>query len=203
VHTNIIGISGKRGSGKDTVAAIIRQLQPEKNWQTLRFADKVKECAALLTGLPLELMHTQEGKRHYLPDYDMTVGQMQQRLGTEAIRGQVHDKAWIFATMSQVRPEGNYLITDVRFPNEVGCIEEAGGIVIRLVGDPMKQLGDGTRDDEHPSECALDEHPFTFIIHNVGTVAELEWKIKRLLLVELPTYSPSGILYSSAEASIK
>jgi hypothetical protein len=194
VQTNIIGISGKRGSGKDTVAGIIQRLQPEKNWQILRFADKVKEIAALLTGLPLDTMHTQEGKRVFLPDYEMTVGQLQQRLGTEAIRGQLHDKAWIFATMNQIRPEGNYLITDVRFPNEVGCIEEAGGIVLRLTGDPLSQLGDGTRDDSHSSECALDDHPFTFRVHNVGTISELEWKIKRLLLMELPTYSPSGIM---------
>lgn len=173
------------------MAAIIQRLQPEKNWQILRFADKVKECTALLTGLPLELMHTQEGKRLYLHQYEMTVGQFQQKLGTEAIRGVMHDKAWIFATMCHVKPGGNYIIPDVRFPNEVGCIEEAGGVVLRLNGDPLQQLGDGTRDDAHPSECALDGHPFTFPLDNTGSVGQLEEQVTKFLLVDLPVYFPS------------
>ncbi len=37
-----LGLSGKRGSGKDTVARLIRQLQPERNWQVLSFGDAIK-----------------------------------------------------------------------------------------------------------------------------------------------------------------
>jgi hypothetical protein len=173
---------------------MIQRLQPEKNWQILKFADKVKECAALLTGLPLEQMHSQEGKRIFLPNYQMSVGEFQQKLGTEAIRGQIHDKAWIFATMCQIKPEGNYLITDVRFPSEVGCVEEAGGVVLRLEGDPLGQLGDGTRDDFHVSETALDAHPFLYTIYNKGSLKELEFAIQKFLFVDLPTYHPGDLL---------
>ena len=29
---HLIGLSGRRGSGKDTVARLLRQLQPERDW---------------------------------------------------------------------------------------------------------------------------------------------------------------------------
>jgi hypothetical protein len=76
---NLIGISGKMGNGKDTVANIIQyltrnyayidysleqynQLVRKKDWEVKSFAEKLKQISADLTGLPLETFKTQEGK---------------------------------------------------------------------------------------------------------------------------------------------
>lgn len=173
----IIGIAGKRGSGKDTVARLIQELQPGK-WHTAKFADKIKEIAVLLTGLPLEVMHSQEGKTRFLPEYGMTVGEFQQRLGTDAIRRHLHPQTWVIACMANI-PDGQpTLVTDVRLPNEANAIHARGGVVIRVEGDPLRQRGDGTRDDNHPTETGLDGYPhFDALFLNVGSLDDLRGQV--------------------------
>ena len=50
----IISISGKIGSGKDTVAEIIKQMSFDKPWEIKKWAGKLKEVATILTGIPVE-----------------------------------------------------------------------------------------------------------------------------------------------------
>jgi hypothetical protein len=177
----IIGLCGKRGAGKNEAAKIIRSLMPGV-WKEVGFADKVKEVAALLTGLPLETFKTQEGKTTHLPAYDMHVGEFLQRLGTDAIRDNLHEQTWINACLSQKLDFSGQrlLITDCRFPNEVEAIDAAGGVIIRIEGDPLHQRGDGTRNDNHPSEIALD-HLDLPTIHNRGNLHSLRNKLVNLL----------------------
>jgi len=182
----LLGLSGKRGSGKDTVARFIQEARPGE-WRLAKFADKIKEITALLTGLPLAVMYSQEGKTHYLPEYGMTVGEFQQRLGTDAIRRGLHPETWVIACMANI-PDGQpTLITDVRLPNEADAIRARGGVVVRVEGDPLQQRGDGTRDDSHDTETGLDHYPhFAAVIHNTGTLDELRQKVTALLQQLLP-----------------
>lgn len=92
---NLIGISGRLASGKDTVAAIIRDLtRPEiegyitfvngewkpalggSDWRIRKYAYKLKQIASILTGIPIEKFEDQEFKKSYLgPEWDKwTVG---------------------------------------------------------------------------------------------------------------------------------
>jgi uncharacterized protein YegP (UPF0339 family) len=90
MNTNLIGISGKIGSGKDTVAHIIKYLtlDPEvfgmsngdiiadlehngyvargSDYKVKKFAGKLKHIASLLTGIPVEKFEDQEFKKEYL-----------------------------------------------------------------------------------------------------------------------------------------
>lgn len=191
----LVGISGRRGSGKDTFAQLIhfsdlKATYPgywgEKtfdfflngkhtwvsSWETHYFAKKLKEISALLTGF--EDQYSQKGKTTFLPEWGMTVGQVQQKLGTDAIRNGLHDQAWILACFAGINPNTNTQITDMRFPNEMEAIKNRDGITIRIEGDPMKQQGDGTRDDSHISEVSLDNVDFDIKIYNNGTLEQLE-----------------------------
>jgi len=58
---SIISISGKIGSGKDTVAQMIQDIQP-KTWEVKKFAGKLKQIVSLLTGIPVEDLEKQEVK---------------------------------------------------------------------------------------------------------------------------------------------
>lgn len=188
----LIGLSGKRGSGKDLTASMLQVIQKRMDpsypgpgseskmpdpFQILKFADIVKEVTAMVTGRPLSKMYTQEGKTTYMPEFGMTIGEAQQKIGTEGMRKGFHEEVWVLATLKKAVPGGDYLITDVRFPNEVMAIHQAGGIVLRLEGDPLQQQGDGTRDDNHISETALDDYPFEYVIKNDGTKDQLFNKI--------------------------
>lgn len=80
----IISLSGSAGSGKDTIGEIIRYLiayekrggswsypkgfklgiqYTESEWQIKKFADKLKDVASLLTGVPIEKWEDQEFKK--------------------------------------------------------------------------------------------------------------------------------------------
>lgn len=205
----LLGISGRRGSGKDTFAQLVHfcdlKIQYpgywgektfdfflngehtwKSSWETHFFAKKLKEIAAMLTGHKDQ--YSQAGKTTFLSEWGMTVGEIQQKLGTDGIRNGLHDQAWILACFAGTKEAQNTIITDMRFPNEMEAIKSRGGITIRIDGDPKNQQGDGTRDDNHPSETSLDDADFDFHIINNGTLKDLEEKVKLVLNI-VPAYS--------------
>lgn len=175
----IIGISGKIGSGKTTVTNIIRKHHPEFEEKTYAF--KLKLITSILTGTTIEQNLTHEGKNTFIPEWNMTLGRMQQLLGTEAIRNNLDQNAWIKALFIDYKEGDNWIITDCRFPNEIDAIKKHNGFVIRIEGDPMNERKNTTRDVNHKSEIALDNYKgFSYTIQNNGTLEELEKKILHL-----------------------
>ncbi|MCC2547576.1 hypothetical protein LJY25_14055 [Hymenobacter sp. BT175] len=176
----IIGLSGKRGSGKDTVARLIRQLQPERNWQVLSFGDAIKAVCATLAGEDIAPYYTQPGKTELLPAFGRTRGEMLQQVGA-ALRAWNYE-IWVQAFFARLPADSFVIVPDVRFPNEAQPILDRGGVMLRVEGDPLKQQGDGTRDDNHPSETVMDTYEqFAALLHNTGTYAELEAQVRELL----------------------
>lgn len=226
MNTNLIGISGKIGSGKDTVAAIIQYLtlDPEvfsmtnediladlkykwyvaskSRYKIKKFAGKLKDIASILTGIPVEKFEDQEFKKEDLgiewayaypgEYYDdgspvmvhMSVRQLLQKLGTEAMREGLHTNVWVNALMADYRPiklsqdnPSYWLVTDTRFPNEAEAIEERGGILLRIERP-------GTSTGDHPSETALDDYKFTHVIVNDGDLNDLINKVREFLILQ-------------------
>jgi hypothetical protein len=205
----LIGISGKIGSGKDTVGIIIRQLGFTNNggtWENMKFAGKLKVVASLLTGIAIEKFEDQEFKKTILgPEWGkptkqnplnavepfkditfvemMSVRDLLQKLGTEAMRNGLHENVWVNALFADYTEDKQWVITDVRFPNEFKAIKEKGGIVIRVNGpghgNSMKELAEA-----HPSETALDGHDFDYVIENDGTLKALAKKVRDILITE-------------------
>lgn len=219
----IIGINGKIGSGKDTVGNLIKNINCENNWEIKKFATKVKEIATLLTGIPIEKFEDQDFKNTFLDDswnkevfenktsldknnnaYNksivkpMTVREMLQIIGTEAMRNNLHPDVWVNALMCgyiksndklirttedllEEWEEGeypNWIITDMRFPNEMQAIKANGGITIRVVRPHDKEISL----DLHPSETALDNVEFDYEIVNDGTLKDLMDKVEGVIL---------------------
>lgn len=58
-----------------------------------------------------------------------------QLLGTECGRNIIHPNIWVNATMADYTEHSNWIISDVRFPNEVKAIKDRGGISIRVNRD--------------------------------------------------------------------
>ena len=209
----IIGINGKIGSGKDTVGSIIQELCLEYNgpeWKIKKFAGKLKQTASLLTGIPVEKFEDQEFKKTNLSDewsslqqsgrskvwLPMTVRELLQKLGTEAMREGLHTNVWVNALFADYKYEiyrsevptraagfidqhvyPNWIITDMRFPNEMEAVVAKGGITIRVVRQ-------GTILGTHPSETALDGHTMHYEIINNGTIEDLIEKVRTILIKE-------------------
>lgn len=191
----IIGISGKIGSGKDTIAQMIQnRLQLEEDthlrystWEIRKFAGKLKQIASLLTGIPVERFEDQEFKKTSLGPVwnDMTVREFLQRLGTDACRDNIHPNIWVNALFADYNTKvfvalprhatDRWIITDVRFPNEADAIKAREGILLRI-NRPTE------RKDEHPSETALDNYEgFNYVINNDGTLEDLKVKVVEFL----------------------
>ena len=178
--THLIGLSGRRGSGKDTVARILQELQPERQWQIRSFGDSIKGVCAALTGEAVAPYYTQAGKAELLPTFHRTRGEMLQQVG-QALR-EWEPLVWVDAFFAALPPDTFVLVPDIRFANEADPLRARGGLMLCVEGDPLQQRGDGTRDDNHPSEVAMDDYPhFDFTLHNTGSVEDLKRQVRELL----------------------
>lgn len=224
----IIAINGKIGVGKDTVGEIIQKLCAINNgpeFEIRKFAGKLKTIASLLTGILVEKFEDQEFKKTNLSDewssvqqserskvwLPMTVRELLQKLGTEAMRDGLHENVWVNAlfadyTLNQVWKTAkelnsevagsveeypNWIITDMRFPNEMEAIVARGGITIRVVRpDFIENALTGQKfpvkvhRNLHASETALDGHTMHYDIINDGTIEDLIEKVKEILIKE-------------------
>ena len=147
----IIGISGKMGTGKTTLANHLVELCGGRR---VSFADALREEVADIFCLPLEAMTLRDCKEHMLVPVGfnpMSLRQLLQWWG--ALRRVSDDCYWVDITMSMVAKDELVIIDDVRYYNEACAIKAAGGQVIRLDPYPEWRPGIGA---EHLSETDLD-----------------------------------------------
>jgi hypothetical protein len=158
-----------------------------------------------------------------------------QLLGTNCGRDIIHPNIWVNSLFSEYNntwraldimnmsnnsvkriseiSESNWIITDMRFPNELEAVKSRGGINIRVnrfkeplydyLGDKLtlKELFHQIHKDtgeyplktyadehwlikEHESETALDNAEFDYTIDNNGNIEDLIEKIKKILIKE-------------------
>jgi hypothetical protein len=150
----IIGINGKIGSGKDTIGEIIRGLcltNKDQVFEIKKFAGKLKQIGSILSGIPVEKFEDQEFKQKHMGlEWEMTYREFLQKLGTEAMRDGLHTNVWVNALFADYRlwSDGskdwypNWIITDMRFPNEMEAIVEKGGLTIRVVRNNNAKYSD-------------------------------------------------------------
>jgi hypothetical protein len=128
----------------------------------------------------------------------MSVREFLQKLGTEAMRKGLHTNVWVNALFADYRkgeiiesdkhyilkPVDNWIITDMRFPNEMEAVKERKGITIKVVRPSFMIDGKVIAKDLHPSETALDDAKFDYEIINNGTMEELVKKVREILVLE-------------------
>lgn len=166
----IIALSGYGRSGKNTVAEIIKELQPHKRWKIVGFSHKLKEVASILTGIPPAFFENQQFKQSHIHGWDMTARELLQKLGTEGIREGVHPDAWVNALFTDYREGDNWIIVDCRFPNEAQRVSDYGGLIVRIHrGNPV---------NSHDSEIALDQWDFDYNIDNNADLQSLIESVK-------------------------
>jgi hypothetical protein len=138
----IIGFVGFIGSGKDTAADYLVNFH---GYRRDSFANTLKDAVACVFGWDRVLLEgrTKEARewreqvdtwwaeRLNMPN--LTPRLMLQLWGTEVCRNGFHDDIWIASLENKMRKTGdNIVISDVRFPNEIKAIHNAGGIVVRI-----------------------------------------------------------------------
>lgn len=189
----IIGITGKAQSGKDTACRIVQLIntvdydcaclegEGEKYildnvdsilpmtcmWEKHAFADKLKECASTILGVPRFMFESGKFKESFtsLPlsnkeGEPMTNREFLQYFGTEVGRS-IDKDLWIKALMYSYGrdKESHWIVPDVRFPNEADAIRNAGGVLWKIERD-------GSGAGNHISEKLIDDIMVDIIIEN-------------------------------------
>lgn len=193
MSTNLIGLSGYIGSGKDTVAGIIQNLTYPYGthpytftlWQNKKFAAKLKQIASLLTGIPASDFENQDVKNRYLSaDWNnMQVRLFLQKLGTDCVRENLHINTWVNALFADYDENSKWILTDMRFPNEVDSVKSRGGITIRI-NRISPDVAYTTLEKRHISETAIDDFAFDHVIENNGSLDDLHHQVEQILIKE-------------------
>lgn len=205
----IVGFVGFIGSGKDTAADYLVNFH---GYRRDSFANTLKDAVAnvfgwdrvLLEGRTAEAREWREqvdpwwAQRLNMPK--LTPRWVLQYWGTEVCRQGFHDDIWIASVENKMRKTAdNIVISDVRFPNEIKAIHNAGGKVIRVKRGPEPEWYDAAISANsgpngnatwslskaklaqlkiHASETAWVGGNIDIIISNDGTIDELFAAIK-------------------------
>jgi len=109
-----------------------------------------------------------------------------QEFGTECMRNGFYDGIWVSLTKQHIlnNPDTNFVIPDVRFPNEAKMLYEIDGEVWRVKrgNDPVwfriyQDVGVEPK-DVHPSEWAWAHTKFTQTVNNNGTLEQLKSRVQ-------------------------
>jgi cytidylate kinase len=136
----LIGISGKMGSGKDTLGDMLTAVEPQ--YKIKKYATKLKQIASLLSGISVEKFESQDFKKFDMPTVwnkinkptsaygeqvtKMTVREFLQKIGTDALRDGLHDDVWINALYSNysVKIDQDFLNMSVKEAKKLGLLKE-------------------------------------------------------------------------------
>lgn len=170
----LVGLAGYARAGKDTTADILE----EHGFERRAFADLLKRATLTLNpsvwtadyghhpmAMDVERLGWEGAKQ--IPE----VRELLQRMGTEVGRELFGTNFWVEKAMATVEAGSKVVFTDVRFPNEFEAIKAAGGHVWRI-----ERPGFGPVNG-HSSETAIDGFDYDLVIHNDGSLHDLELNV--------------------------
>lgn len=173
----IILISGKAMSAKDTTANIMKKQLESIGKKVLicHYADLLKYICKTFFGWD----GVKDDKGRSILQY----------VGTDNIREKCKDYwvKFISDFLNMFYDEWDYvLIPDTRFPNEIDYMKERFGNTYTIRVERPNFVSLLTEEQQnHPSECALDDYKMDTIITNNGTVEDLELKVKHYIEIVL------------------
>jgi len=194
----IIGICGLIGCGKGTVGDILVE---EYGFTKLSFADKLKDGVAtvfnwdraMLEGDTVESREWRETQDDFWSretGRTITPRLVLQEFGTDCMRHGFDDSIWVSLVKQELvkYPKKNFVIPDVRFPNEANMIKSIHGEVWRVKRgqDPVwmrmyQDIGVEPK-DVHESEWRWANVDFNSTIYNDLGIDELKSQVKGLLV---------------------
>lgn len=157
----VIGISGKKASGKDLLGTYFSYFK----WRRVAFADYLKSETRRLFGLTMEQTNgaKKEGPTKYVRE-GKTLTPRQIMIDVGQWFRSVDRLYWVKKAFEivEAQPSGMVCyITDVRFKNEADYIKERGGIMIRLERTKEARAGvypNIASEKEDYSEYDLDDY---------------------------------------------
>ena len=169
----IIGLVGRKQSGKSTVA----QMFEDVGFRRYAFADPIREMLKTMFLWSDYNFSTEKTKEEIDPIWGVSPRQGMQSLGTEygqyllmQLYPEFKDKIgrgfWVkrFEILIGAHPEvDKWVIDDVRFPHEVESLNRLGAKLITVVREDGSDVV-----DDHESEAYYDDIATDYIVYNKG-----------------------------------
>lgn len=177
----IIGLSGKKRAGKDTVYKVAADILADQKKNTrvgrVGFADAVKHEVSEITGFRMD----------FIEKHKDDFRSLLQVWGTDFRRKFFGSDYWVEQMDEVIRSsEDHYdflFITDVRFDNEAEFITQQGGVIVKVErrNTVFSNIQDAV-EDPHISENAMNSYSnYNYILNNDGTEKELYDSVKAML----------------------
>lgn len=168
----IIGLAGKAGSGKSYIA---KNILASSGYLPLALAGPMKSQLAAEGVIPV-------GEAIGLEDKSPRTRRILQLYGTELGRDRFYENIWCvrlewWISWFLANGHDDFVVTDIRFPNEVEWIRDMHGLVVRVVG---RGGLDGIA-AEHDSETALDHLDLPELDNTPGRQAVLSGHLMEMI----------------------
>lgn len=136
----IVAINGTIGSGKDTFGEEFINA----GYHHMSFATSLKDAISVIFGWDREMLEgntpkarkireTKDEYWSYKLGRDVTPRWVLQHFGTDVVRKYFDDNIWVYSLENQMRNiDGNIIITDCRFPNELKMLRENEATIIEV-----------------------------------------------------------------------
>lgn len=177
----IVGMAGKAGSGKDTFAQELSTVYGFKRDALAapikRFVEDVFRVSwEIVDGTTKYGREQREKELKHWPGW--TVRKLLQIIGTELMRNNICKDIWVRSIVLRMNeePETNWIVTDVRFPNEMEKLREAYGdkfVMVKVVRDTETKINGIAN---HESEAY--DLPADVVVSNNGTLMDLSKAVK-------------------------
>lgn len=192
----IIGISGKIGTGKTTLAGHLQRLIARENYVVghFSFGDALKREVSSVFGVPLVDLYTQEGKAKVCTfevdghERTMMLRELLQWYGTDHTRAQ-WPHYWVDRLAEEIAGSSCRvaIIDDIRFADEAEYAAKPGrkkSMLLRL--EPYAGWACDPSVAAHESETALDDYTFRWrITPQLGELDEIAQLLLPMIRQEL------------------
>jgi len=175
----IVSISGKAGSGKDTIGDY---LVKERGFKKIALADPIKRLVKDVFVLDDETVYDRKKREEPLEKWNgWTVRKLLQFIGTELFRKNIDEAIWVKSLLYTIEKdkEHDYVISDARFKNEIENLKEYAKddfLSIKVIRDGyVGEVGIiGHESEKYDLETDV-------VIENNGTFEDLYRKIDEII----------------------
>lgn len=184
----IIGVGGKKQSGKDTVAGYIAS---RYGYQRQLFAEPIKSALEVIFDWDADVWDSEERKVTIDPRWGVTPREMAQHLGTEwgqfalskdfpRFQETCGRNLWVKRAMVDIASFDNVVFSDLRFVHEAQAVWDMDGIVM-IVSGRSDHIN-----DPHPSEKEIENIDPDVLIYNNSSLEDLYNRVDEVMrLIDL------------------
>ncbi len=181
----LIGLTGRAGSGKDTVADFLCETH---GFVQLALADPLRYGLQAMLGLTAEQLHRRDLKETPIDWIGKSPRELMQTLGTEWGRELIHPDLWLRRAeqrIAQIKASppilhiAGIVVSDIRFENEANWLREQGGTVWHIKGRKSTTTDASA---SHRSEQHIPARAGEPRIYNVGTLENLYDEVTDIIM---------------------